>query len=123
MSKKKRQRALRREIQPLVELSDRLGTTRLHSARIRVRRSELQLKRERVRTIPGERSALSTTEFTARINRLADRLRENRRRIGRIRRARQREVQNLLGAEFTYLEIARSNEEFSLYAGYFGGNE
>ncbi|QDV81717.1 hypothetical protein [Planctomycetes bacterium TBK1r] len=123
MSKKKQRRALRQTMQPLVELSDRLATTRLQSARIRVRRAELQLKRERVRTIADERSVLSTAEFTARINRLADRLRENRRRIGRIRQARQREVGILLGADFSYLEITKHNEDFSLYTGYFGGND
>ncbi|MDV6030427.1 MAG: hypothetical protein F9B45_10035 [Phycisphaera sp. RhM] len=123
MSKKKQSRALRQTMQPLVELSDRLATTRLQSARLRVRRAELQLKRERVRTVPDEPSVLSTAEFTARINRLADRLRENRRRIGRIRQARQREVGILLGAEFSYLEIAKHNEDFSLYTGYLGGND
>ncbi|MCS7470935.1 hypothetical protein NZK35_30135 [Stieleria sp. ICT_E10.1] len=123
MSKKKQNRARRTAMQPLVDLSDRLATTRLQSARIRVRRAELQLKRERVQTIPDERSVLGTAEFTARINRLADRLRENRRRIGRIRQARQREVGILLGAEFSYMEIAKHNEEFSLYTGYFCGND
>ncbi len=114
---------LKRTLSPLVELSDALARVRLQSAKLQLRQSELKLKRERVRLIPQEKSLLTRVEFTQRINSLTDRLRENRRRIGRLRSARDREMGTLLGADFTYIEIAKNVQEFSLYAGYFGDQQ
>jgi hypothetical protein len=120
MTAKQDELKLKRTLSPLVDLSDSLARIRLKSANLQLRQAELNLKRERVQLIRGEKSQLSAMELSQRISRLTDQLRENRLRVGRLRSARDREIGTLLGADFTYLDIAKNMQEFSLYASYFG---